>query len=503
VKKCAKCGAALERQEAAFCSQCGTAVTIAQSRPDESKPANREEPTRLADLGPKNDRPPEQRCHLGLEVNNGRFYMEGKACAFHFRISNRTTVPIKNVSVCVTGKHLEGPERCELFLAPGLSREYPLDITPTRAGEPTIQVNVSYELDSTTYGFSARKIMKVFDKNVTPQNLTLYFDQSMHAGGDIGYGNSVRNEVKAALEKGLIHTVNDLIAHRLPERWEEIELSYDDRLTRQLRAAARQSVRVVPELASRRATLRKACLFLGDRITPERLLLLGMPQVRLGRSRNANDVVLRLLPRSSANDELSMQISNEHLLLELRREGLVLVDRESTCGTQLNGKPIDSEALVPLDDPSEVNVAGVLSLRLKPFLDTDPAEKAAAERYAHLGRPDRLWRTAEALKLRSLVIERMNNLSDREQYVVVFRWMNAGRAPDGELVIHQEDVEFDHLRIVRLSDQFWLEGLAENNQVSVAGVSIPPGWACPLSAGMKLEFGGVPAEFRAFEQHAL
>ena len=216
---------------------------------------------------------------------------------------------------------------------------------------------------------------------------------------------------------------------------------------------------------------------------------------------SANEVVLRLLPRSPQNDEKTAGISREHVAVAIQDDGLFLIDRSGSHETQLDGRPVSQRAPIPLNRPSVVQIGGVLQLRLVPFFESTDIHNSSCHRYAECGRPDGTWQIAERLGIRSLLIERVNNLANDECYIIVYRWANVGCAAGHEVMIPGAGLEDVHARIVRLGSQFWLHAMADG--VVVDGVSVLNGHICPLAAGMPVLLGGISGELAEFKQVGL
>jgi hypothetical protein len=238
----------------------------------------------------------------------------------------------------------------------------------------------------------------------------------------------------------------------------------------------------------------RASLTLGEGEEACNVLLLGLRRVRLGRSRD-NEVVLRVLPRSAANDKQSLLISGRRpqFMLTLGGEGLVLADHSAANPTELNGARVKGHASVPLDRPSEINVAGALRLRLLPFLDADGTDAAAVDHFAALGDADEIWRIAQKLKLRSVLIERTDNLPEAEKYLLVYRWAEVGRGGNCELAAAPQCGQRQCMRIIRRNERLWVEAVSPARCVSGSDGTLAAGYAMPLSAGMVLACASLPA----------
>lgn len=427
-----------------------------------------------------------------LEINPNQFYMAPYAAVLDFRVANRTDADLYDVKLSVRAKLLGEIDELAVELPPGLPQGVRLQIVPEKAGVHVLDIVLSYLQGRRREVWTAQAMLNVLAEPKVPSKVV--FDQSIHAGDSakIGFGFLLRNELPVNVGDALVFDVNEMITRELPPRWLGVHL-------RRVGGAARGRVRVVPELAERRVAMPTAGLFWPDGDDGRRVLLLGHSKVRMGRDRDSA-VVLRLFPRNATNDNLSKQISRPHLLLSLRKEGLFLADRDTDNGTTVNGEDLRGEVPLPLGRPTDVHVGRALKLRFVPFLEDEGEKDLRVERYEALGHPDPLWRMAEGHRLRSVRIERIDNLARQEQYLVVYRWANCGRRIDCELSMPAAPGQS---RLVRLGGQFWLEGLEAEQPVRVDDVAVGPGFAAPLSVGARLRSGGCELEVGEFRQTGL
>lgn len=251
----------------------------------------------------------------------------------------------------------------------------------------------------------------------------------------------------------------------------------------------------------------RACLMCHGDWPVGRTLVLGRREIRIGRRRGDNDIVLRVLPRSGVHDTMSLQItgSRPHLVLSLRSEGLFLADQKTTNGTLLDGRPVVGRAPLPLDRPCEVEVARALRLRFVPFLSADDEAGSAWHEsiYAGISDGDELWRHAEQIGLRSVLIQRMANLEVDEQYLIVYRWANCGSGPDNELILPEAPVAGTNWRIVRRGGGLWVQSLVDGGDLMVGGVGLDRGLTVAMTAGMELVCGPASARVTGFQQFGL
>ena len=440
--------------------------------------------------------------HVAVELNDSHFYMEQFAGTLELRITNLTQSKISNGVLKVSGKHLDGPGQCDFSLLPNEGKVFYLNIDFTKPGEPPVKFEMHYEYDCEIYACSQGTFFKVFAKTESIRKIEAHFTQNINVaeGGKFGFGLDNRTDILRGIHDEKIKDANDLIAQQLPPHWTDLVLPYDEQLTDK-RRHQQDRVRIVSELANRREHVARACVLMADRQPPMRVLLLGTPRVRMGRVRSSNDVVLRVLPRCKANDAMSFWISkNAHLTVRVEPQGVILEDNGSTNGTYLNGTRIRKPTPLPLSGPSDVDVGKAITLRFTPFRDFNDPDPSHVERYCELGEPDDLWHAARMHGLRSIVIQRISNLSDSEVYVLVLRWLLIGRNSQGEIVLPGAD--FD-ARVLRLGGQFWLEAVDPGRGIHADAVPVPKAWACPLVPGMKLTCSTTLAECLPFRQCGL
>ena len=508
--KCQRCGSAAEDDTASFCTECGEKLMAAEDGGIDSTapgggPAAAEDGTGSAPPEAAGVRPdpgdapatspePEDPCcgadaasaacvetpPIELEINDNHFYMEKYACALEFRLLNRSGANIEDVSFSVSSRLL-GTTHERRFPVVRVN-EYRdghdrIQIVPELAGEHVVDITLRFRIGGEVHVWTAQPFLKVWARNENPS--TINIDASMHAGGNIGYGLSVRDQVTKDVAAGQIRDVNDLIKQVYPAQWNRVSLLRRD-----------AGIRVVDELTRAQRQLDRAAIILRDGAGGEtRTLLLGQSKIRMGRKREQNDVILRLVPRSKEHDHSTRMIGQSHLVVALRRDGLYLTDRKTVNGTRVDGQPVTGEVKLPLDRPAEVDVATTLRLRLTPYRDAAGEAAVTAERYARLGPPDSLWQISESLGLRSLLIERVDNLTNEERYVVVYRWAGCGAGVDNEIRVSGTGADRRQLRVLRLGERLWMEGQADETNLAVNGIPIAASSAFPLSPGLQLGGG--------------
>lgn len=443
---------------------------------------------------PEEEAASSEQAPIGLEMNVNHFTVEAHKCVLQFRLTNHRDLPAKKVVLAVRGAQLGNPEEWRLSLQPNESRDRMIQVKPEDAGMNIVEITLSCKLEGKASTWGAQHLLRVFSKTDTPSQIVINgptFNASDNA--KMGYGMSVRSQPQEDLAKGLIRSTNDLLSQEYPPMWRTVELRLE-------REDTDSVVRVMtaPQPTGERIVDQKASIVLGRGESARRVLLLGLPHIRMGR-RRANDVVLRCFPRSDDNDLLTLQIQGgPHIILSLRREGLVLSAGDTLNGTMLNGTSLKGKVAVPLDRPSEVDVGKALRLRIVPFLD----DSKDGRRYAPLGEVDNLWRISEDLGLRSVLIQRVDNLAGEEEYLVVYRWAEIGSGLGSELLIPDCQLKRKHMRLIRAGGQFWLESLVDGGLVA-GGMDMDRGQACQLAVDTELNIAGTIARITRFEQHGL
>ena len=436
-----------------------------------------------------------------VELNDNHFYTEKLVSVLDIQVTNLLDKPLTGVHLGLQGNFL-GSHTWKTRLPAGGSARHKFEVVPGIAGEHLLNITASYVLDDTPAVWAAQPTLMVLARDENPSNLTVIFDQHMEAGRNLGYGLSIRNEVKEGFAKGVFHSVNDVLKQRFSDKWQGIGLSYDEDLSRQAGLGGPKEIEVVSTPDGGEA-IDRLSLVIGEGVEAQRVLVLGKAAVSLGRRREDNEIVLRRLPRSKENDSLTLQVGGRHVTLTVNPRGLFLADNKTLNGTLLNDRPVKGEQAIPLDQPSEVDVAKAFRLRLIPFLEARDGPKVAAGRYARLGQPDETWLAAEKLGLRSLVIQRSDNPGQNEKYILVFRWFELGHGLGSEVVLPSACSARRCMRIVRIGGRFWLENLADEDCVSAGRATVPRGSACPLRRGTTLGCDAVTLHAEPYRQSGL
>lgn len=175
-------------------------------------------------------------------------------------------------------------------------------------------------------------------------------------------------------------------------------------------------------------------------------LLLIQATAEAGRL-SSQDLCLRLEPATDpANYERSKSISKHHFFLRYLGNTVQFIDVGSACGSSMDGKPVQANTPVAVDQKAALCVAEVLDLEVEPVLRADaPAEDNGLfqDAAAHASDPawlqERLVGADKPGRIAFLRISRKNNLPN-QQYILLFHagWIGSGddsllRIPVSEL----------------------------------------------------------------------
>ena len=247
----------------------------------------------------------------------------------------------------------------------------------------------------------------------------------------------------------------------------------------------------------------------------QRVLLLARRKIKLGRNRD-NDIVVRFLPRSEQHDAWSRSISREHVSCRLSQEGLQVADLGSTKGSCLDGDSLRQPRLLTAQDANQDldlvlasgdQVAMPFRTRLRLIGSADPGRRQDEGDLDEtlcqqvLGEPlPPLWNMASSSGIDAVRIERVNNLSQGEVYVLVYRQATIHPSEDAAVRIAEGERLVPHARILHLGGCFWLQNLSGTDGVRIDGHPLAEAETVPLCFGMEILLGDRTLRYAAFEQ---
>jgi hypothetical protein len=413
------------------------------------------------------------------------------------RVTNDGARPARQVELVVHGAALaDGAARLEIGdLPPGRSARRLVRVCPDHAGEDCMDLNLQFAGGTARYAATGQWDFITFPAQMDLDKLVVTIQNTIHAGDRVGgvIQESGLEELSQLVRDRQIRDEEQLFQRTYGAGWCEIPLEFHQTG----RAEPMEAVRPfwLPGGPVDRASVR---VRRGGR--DERLLILGKQTVDFGRS-SKHDVRLVLLPKTPDNLLASSAIHRRrpHFSLSLDGEGLWIVDAGSTMGTNVDDRRVDRRHRLAVGAPSELEVGGVLSLRVTPLADRSDRPAPAPARYSRLGAPDALWTLSERVGVRGVMIERVNNLPGREHYLVLYRWVDlaevlpvgAGSAPDAL---------GDGVRLLRLGEQIWMHPVGGGEPVAVNDKPLAGTYACCLDREYSVRVGPCEALVGEFRQ---
>ena len=257
-----------------------------------------------------------------------------------------------------------------------------------------------------------------------------------------------------------------------------------------------------------------------------RILLIPKKKITIGRNRGI-PIVLRFLPRSRENDRHSLNISRNHLTLELNKDGLLVKDRgpdrheKPTGALQIadqvvrNGEQhvlgrdqIGANMLLEL--PYGFNYDQTFEFEIDLFGGDDDDglqdetrsldELKRLRRVVGATRKPPLWRLVEQNGMEAVRLRRRSNL-ETEQYVLLYRKALIGNSLySSPICIDDGRLSNSAAQLFYLDRSFWLQNLGPTENVQVDRRPIGPGETIPLREGMELLFGETTVRFEKARQ---
>jgi hypothetical protein len=262
---------------------------------------------------------------------------------------------------------------------------------------------------------------------------------------------------------------------------------------RAFRAAAGQvEKRVAAGFEGRRVDATRLCL----RVAGRNVCLLARREVRLGKNRD-NDVVVRVLPPSPANDAQTDRISRHHALLQFTRDEVVWRNLGSN-GTVVAGQPLPAGASRALYQGATVSPAGVLPLTCTLCYDEPPAGAEVYTRFEQrLGFPGA---PPPPQRVQAVRLRRQDGLAGREEYVVFPRGVFVGSDPACPVRVEDPSAAPLHAQVLWLGGGFWLEPLQASRTTLAERRPVAPDHLVPLYPGLTLTLGAAELTVAPYHQ---
>ncbi len=238
--------------------------------------------------------------------------------------------------------------------------------------------------------------------------------------------------------------------------------------------------------------------------------------VKFGRDRwPSNDITLRHLPRTPANDGQSLKISRTHFRLGMDDHGLMITDH-SANGLIVDGVTVKEYRLTRLARPTdEIRLelgTGDLLTRFELGLVVaagrrgDRQETILRQRFLAklLGcvEPPDIWQRSVDFGIQSVGIYRRTNACG-ETYHVLLEYVDfAYDSPRQQLELATSSTD-SVARVIFARRRFWLEKTAVSCPISVDGVYLHSQTIVGLRSGNRIKIGDVEACFEQISQLGL
>jgi hypothetical protein len=243
----------------------------------------------------------------------------------------------------------------------------------------------------------------------------------------------------------------------------------------------------------------------------KQIVLIARRKVKLGRNRE-NDIVTRFLPRSLANDELSRNLSREHVGMQLTDDGFQVSDLGSRTGSKWDGRALTAPQLLTASDLEErfrlaMAWEGVdVSFQAEVELFGDPSRDR--QKIQPFSQPDleslgivgsRLNRLSMMTQIHAVRIRRLSNLADREEYVLVFGAVQVGPSHQAAITLSDSTCDPMAALLFHTDRGFWLQSTA-HQPIEIDGCLIALNECLPLVVGMKIKIGETKIRFLQSQQ---
>lgn len=480
--------------EARFCGEHGRAPALG-SRLDAVAIRDRGGPLGALEIPtPSHDSSVEQDGDRARSVTlhwNRRRYVATHHQAFQFRITNVDGAPLPEVEIEV---------RCDGLTLTTVSKKY-LRLAPARPVEPPL----GFRCDQPGM-YPAQVLVICRDALSNPTYLT----------GDLVVNVDPPHPGPPATIHQEIHVHRDAVADVTPQigfggmptpppvldEWVPVPLFFDPVLTgiaRQPEADQRGGAAAQEPIESAPVAQRAFDLLVESSGEEKRVRLHLVPELRIGRDSGANDVAVRFLPRSEANDEITRSIGREHVRLSRDGEGFVLVEsgKRSEHGTWIGGSRLEQDKPVPLGDHTEFVLARDIRFRFRDYRDLASLARRrwGAEIRDSIGLRKRVQSMDAADRSKAPLlaarIRRVDAGSDGVEHVILVRRVVIGSQQGCPIRLAHDSVADWHAQLVVDGDRLFVEDLKAVGGTWVGGVRLPPGGRRSVQGETKVRFGDV------------
>jgi hypothetical protein len=229
--------------------------------------------------------------------------------------------------------------------------------------------------------------------------------------------------------------------------------------------------------------------------------ILAQQRASVGKQRG-RDIVLRTLPPSPENNQLTQRISREHAHIEFDAIGAVWHNApRCSNGTIIDEVPLQGGESALLRQGSVIRVAEALTLTCGSYYN-DPVDNEPG--YARFCEDLGAEPGTEPLgNARAVRLVRNDELAETEQYLLIQRGVSIGSGPTCPIHLNDPTVGPIHAHVVHLAGSFWLEAAQTLNPTLVEGNELPRHRLVPLKPNSVFQLGNVVVTATAWQQYYL
>lgn len=470
----------------AQCPACGRDVAGARYCENCGAPMTREQPDRALVLDEIGRSGP-----FRLEIDTARVLQEGAAGVLEFRLTNTGTVEMSMVMLEMETPVADAPLRSLVRdVPPGRHVPVRLSIVPLRYGEAVCRACVKGLDTAQVFSVSTGEFTVIVNPpHVEETTLQFIIENSDVVGDFENVFTPQRRRPQGVMQP------------RRRAAWVPIRLVERER--REVRPVQKHIVytspdATVPSMDSAALRwleaddVRTVALFARD------TLAFGRSALADPRTRERNDVVLRLMPETTSTRELSRRIHRYAFRVEALADGVRLVRLGRSEGRAI------AESSGPLIGGEPFDVAGLLDLTARIVRGQDHLRWPTFSTNRGSGRPPEI----ELFELYvpglehvlGVVLSRSDDAAAREQYVLVRRHVTVGASSDAAIVIEQPGVSPVHARLIAKGGLFFLEDLGSGEGTWLNERRLQPDEVAVLQQGDRLVLGRTAVAFEPFTQ---
>ncbi|MBN1916557.1 MAG: FHA domain-containing protein [Verrucomicrobia bacterium] len=388
-----------------------------------------------------------------IEIDAARVLQQGAAGVLELRLTNRGTAAMSMAMVEIETPVAGAPLR-SLVRDVAAGRHVPVrfSVVPMRHGEAVCRVRVKGLDAAQVFTVSTGEFTVTINPARTEETTLQFIVENSDVVGDF---ENVFTQ-KRPRPRGVMHP-------RRRAAWVPIRLVECER--REVRPVLKHVV--LPPGERGVSFVESAAFRWLDTDDVRTVALFAKDSLALGRSalvdpntRDHNNVVLRLMPETTATRELSRRIHRYAFRVEVSADAV----RVARLGRRDGRVVIESSG--PLDEGEPLDVAGLFDLSARIVRGQDHLRWPAFSTNRGSGRPPEIelteLRVPGAEQVLGVVLSRSDDAAAREQYVIVRRHVTVGASPDAAVLIAQPGVAPVHARLIAKGGLFFIEDLGSD-----------------------------------------